>query len=809
MKWPRPDKPPSSTATRVDKPPQLFRSLRTPLLLIMALAIVGTSWATYKVHLRALTDSLLKQAEQRAHASRDLIQNRLNKSLDQLLSHNRNLVARYDVRQALRRSLSSPAKTDRARLARLLESATHEFISTKTYLFDSQGDLRFLPDNSGSLNSEAFDIAAALKGQETNTFIREGLSWSLRSSVPLRDGEKVLGALVQTQNLQRHLASLADELKMHLALVDSSGAQTHSRLTAPPTTISTGQIEQVRNEGAMLTQADIQHGRLTHLMRLELGEHSFVLASQLALEPMLLLLAQKKREILQMTALMLVVILPLTAFMLHRLLRPLILLRKRANDLVTELVGAQPAEQQGHEISTLVAAFDDMAQALKEHEGARLKAEAELQQEHATLEVKVKERTGELEKTNTLLQREIAERTRARLKAEELQSLLASLIDSMPSALIGVDQEARITQWNLETQKMIGLSFEQVHSQTLYDVLPQLGKIRERIEQTQTKGLPNKVRQLTWPAGMLNRLVDIVVYPLSGPHRGGAVIRIDDITERSRIDELMMQTEKMMSVGGLAAGMAHEINNPLASIIQSVQVISQRLSPELEKNHRCADELGLDLKALNLYLQERQVRKMLGSILESGQRAGEIVSNMLSFTRRNETHKSEQDLAALLERAIDLATKDYDLKKKYDFHRIEIERNYATGLPAIICSPSQLQQVFFNLLQNAAQAMSDGSDPQNPPRISLALTRGEEMLQVDIADNGPGIAPEQQKRIFEPFFTTKEVGEGTGLGLSVSYFIITENHHGRIELDSTPGKGTRFRILLPIQTGADEKEKAS
>ncbi len=368
----------------------------------------------------------------------------------------------------------------------------------------------------------------------------------------------------------------------------------------------------------------------------------------------------------------------------------------------------------------------------------------------------------------------------------------------MPSSLIGVDYKCRINQWNLEAQKFCGLSFEQIRNQNLFATLPALSSIRDRIEQTLDKGLPNKVRRLRWPTTSTEKLVDIVIYPHSGK-QSGAVIRIDDVTERSHIEELMMQTEKMMSIGGLAAGMAHEINNPLASIVQSIQVICQRLSPELDKNHRVAKELGIDLATVNRYLNERQICKMLKSIHESGQRASEIVSNMLSFTRRTDSVKSAQNIAELLDRAVDLACKDYDLKKKYDFHRITIKRHYATDVPEIICNSSQLQQVFFNLIQNAAQAMASWCEMDNQPQIELSIQKEEQALLVEIADNGPGIDPETQKRIFEPFFTTKDVGLGTGLGLSVSYFIITENHDGQIELESMPGRGTKFRISLPLQ----------
>jgi signal transduction histidine kinase len=119
-----------------------------------------------------------------------------------------------------------------------------------------------------------------------------------------------------------------------------------------------------------------------------------------------------------------------------------------------------------------------------------------------------------------------------------------------------------------------------------------------------------------------------------------------------------------------------------------------------------------------------------------------------------------------------------------------------------VCNSSQLQQVFFNLIQNAAQAMASWEEMSDQPQIELTIREQDQALRIEVADNGPGINPETQKRIFEPFFTTKDVGLGTGLGLSVSYFIIKENHGGQIEVESMPGRGTKFRISLPLQANA-------
>jgi signal transduction histidine kinase len=181
--------------------------------------------------------------------------------------------------------------------------------------------------------------------------------------------------------------------------------------------------------------------------------------------------------------------------------------------------------------------------------------------------------------------------------------------------------------------------------------------------------------------------------------------------------------------------------------------------------------------------------------MDSGMRAARIVENMLSFSRKNSLSVAEVDIPALLERTLELAANDYDLKKKYDFRKIRIEREYAPDLPLVLCEESKIQQVFFNLIRNGAQAMAS---LDRPPCFTLRVMGGNGEVRIEIEDNGPGMSEDLRKRIFEPFFTTKRVGEGTGLGLSVSYFLIVENHGGRIEVESTPGKGSVFIIHLPL-----------
>jgi signal transduction histidine kinase len=269
------------------------------------------------------------------------------------------------------------------------------------------------------------------------------------------------------------------------------------------------------------------------------------------------------------------------------------------------------------------------------------------------------------------------------------------------------------------------------------------------------------------------------------------------VTEQARIQELMIQTEKMMSVGGLAAGMAHEINNPLGVITQAAQNIERRLSPDLPANLKAAEDLGVSLEGLKPYFEQRQIPEFIASIRTAASRAVKIINNMLTFSRGSKTTVQPVSLAEIMDQALELAASDYDLKKKYDFRLIKIIREYASDMPAVPVATVEIEQVVLNLLKNAAQAMI-ANPPEKKPTITMRLRQGERYAVLDVEDNGPGMEESVRRRVFEPFFTTKEPGIGTGLGLSVSYMIVTQNHKGLMEVESTPGNGARFTVRLPL-----------
>ncbi|ACU88837.1 PAS domain-containing sensor histidine kinase [Desulfomicrobium baculatum] len=283
-----------------------------------------------------------------------------------------------------------------------------------------------------------------------------------------------------------------------------------------------------------------------------------------------------------------------------------------------------------------------------------------------------------------------------------------------------------------------------------------------------------------------------------------AVLR--DVTEFKRMQELMIQSEKMISVGGIAAGVAHEINNPLGIIMVSSQNLVQRTRPDFSKNIEAAENIGLDMNLFDRYMRVRGLYDFVKNIQDAAVRAADIIRHMLDFSRRSESRRTICDLRTVIERAAHLAGNDFELKKSYDFKKIDIQWECAENFPPVSCTETEIEQVFLNLFRNAAQAMASAQPQIMAPRIVVRMKAEADRVVLEVEDNGPGMPPEVQRRAFEPFFTTKPPGVGTGLGLSVSYFIITRSHDGQMRLESRPGQGTHFTIELPVPEPGGQKE---
>ena len=277
----------------------------------------------------------------------------------------------------------------------------------------------------------------------------------------------------------------------------------------------------------------------------------------------------------------------------------------------------------------------------------------------------------------------------------------------------------------------------------------------------------------------------------------------DALQKLKESEAMLIQSEKMSSLGRMVAGIAHEVNTPLAYVKASLEAARGWM----ENDNKLAAETHTLLELIAAEspdpakleatfssvqgilddIRKREVHEQMGKALGDGLygigQISEIVSNLKNFSRLDRSKASNYDLRVGLESTLRIA---HDVLKNR-----EVRKDFKP-IPPVPCSPSQINQVFLNLISNAAQATGDDG------LIILSTgTSGEDEVWVDVIDNGQGIPPEVLPKIFDPFFTTKEVGKGTGLGLAICYKIV-QNHGGRLEVESTPGVGTRFRVTLPV-----------
>ena len=421
---------------------------------------------------------------------------------------------------------------------------------------------------------------------------------------------------------------------------------------------------------------------------------------------------------------------------------------------------------------------------------------ASLRETMSLLEQRLSARTDAWRHANdTLEQTEQRHRITTAL-LNETKEYLNSIINSMPSIMIGVTPSGHITHWNSAAELATGIREKQALGFRLHEIYPDLPVSTAMIDEAIANSEPLTRENVKIEHLSTVRFVDITVYPLHSLELTGAVIRVDDVTLRQKLDSMMLQNEKLKSLGELAAGMAHEINNPLAAILQSLQNVERRLNPDQPGNQAAAAALGLDLRKMDAYLEAREIKRFLDGMDNAGRRAAEIVRNMLEFSRSSSRQLEPTQLNDVVHASVNFMRNAIEFSMPALSEKLVIEEDYDTTLPVMAASGLELQQVLVNLLKNAAQAIQEAR--RDAPLIRISTRYIPPLAEIRVEDNGTGMSQATSKQIFDPFFTTKVVGQGTGLGLSISHFIITQRHHGRIEVRSTPDKGTTFIITLPV-----------
>ncbi len=403
------------------------------------------------------------------------------------------------------------------------------------------------------------------------------------------------------------------------------------------------------------------------------------------------------------------------------------------------------------------------------------------------------------------LKKELDDRKKAEKELLESRNQLSLHLKNTPVGAISWDLDFRVVEWNPSAETIFGYSREEVigkHVTELIlpqDVIETVNAVFQNLLAGRGGGERNVNENITKNGRrILCDWYNTVLKTLDGKIIGMASL-VNDITERKKTQEMMIQSAKMMSVGGLAAGMAHEINNPLAGIMQNTQVIHNRLTKELPANDKAAEELGTSMAVITSFMEKRGVLNQLQHINQASQRIAQIIENMLSFSKKSDLQRKEVNLKELMDNTIELVNNDPDFKKQGELNPIEIIREYKSDLPKVFCEQTKIQQVLFNLFKNASESMNSKQYENETPKLTIRLKKGLTMAHIEVEDNGTGMDAQTCKHVFEPFFTTKGMEKGTGLGLSISYYIIVDHHGGQMEFDSTPGKGTRFTVKLPFR----------
>lgn len=359
----------------------------------------------------------------------------------------------------------------------------------------------------------------------------------------------------------------------------------------------------------------------------------------------------------------------------------------------------------------------------------------------------------------------------------ELRNYLSNIIDSMPSILIGVDSECRVTQWNKTAEQHTGISPDAAYGKALPEVFPEIADQMESISQAISERKIQRISRAPQPRDTGMHYEDMTFYPLAASGVEGAVIRIDDVTKEHKLEMELRHGHKMDAIGQLAGGVAHDFNNLLSGILGASELLEIKL--------------GNDKSSLGL----------IDTIKNATESAAGLTRKLLTFSRKGPNASTSVNLNEVINEVIAILERSID-------KRIVITTSLSAQETTVRGDPSQLQSGLLNICVNARDAMPEGGEihistvntdiDEDDCRDRQNLAPGR-FIQISIADTGVGIPPEVQPSIFEPFFTTKESNKGTGLGLAAVYGMV-KDHHGEIKLYSEVGKGTVFHISLPVDS---------
>jgi PAS domain S-box-containing protein len=357
------------------------------------------------------------------------------------------------------------------------------------------------------------------------------------------------------------------------------------------------------------------------------------------------------------------------------------------------------------------------------------------------------------------------------VKADELERMREfseNILESLNDGLAVVDRDDRIVRWNRRLEELYGIRHEAAVGRRLDQIVDEgfFEILRSGRRESPDGAALYRVPLSSRHAPPRRLLVNVATTPLRDMAGAiaGTIVVVEDISARVQLEEQLQISEKMASIGLLAAGVAHEVNTPLTGISSFVQMLLQGTEPD-------------DPKTQVLEKIERQTF-----------RAAKIVNGLLNLARPAQVDSGPVDVNAVINDVLSL------LEHQFRTGRIQVRKELASAPPIVLGIEYKLQQVFLNLFLNARDAMPKGG------WLTIVTRASGDSATIEVADTGSGIPADQLSRIYDPFFTTKDIGKGTGLGLSITYGIVQE-HGGAIACESAPGQGTRFSLTLPLAAG--------
>jgi PAS domain S-box-containing protein len=474
------------------------------------------------------------------------------------------------------------------------------------------------------------------------------------------------------------------------------------------------------------------------------------------------------------------------------------------------IYAAEPDAFDEDEVQLLRQLADDLSYgivALRTRTAHR-RAEEALKRAYDELERRVAERTAELSRANAQLIQEIADRERAEEALRTSERLYRQLAEGLLEAIVVADERGRIKRFNPAAQRAFGYAEHEIVGQPLSLLMqPEDGETHEQtlrryVETREARSIGRTIELQGRRKGGEVFPLEISLSAIELPEGIVFLGAIHDLTERRRMQAMIVQAEKLASLGLLSAGVAHEINNPLAYVANNLAVLERDwrgLSGVLEAYAEAqpalaaaCPELAGRIERIGEEIDLPYLRANLGRLLSSTRqgvkRISGIVESLRGFARLDQAAVDRVDLQQAIAGSLEL------IRGQLARHHITVEQQEGGVLP-VVCAPAQINQVVLNLLVNAMQAIE--ATGRGAGRIEIEIrSRGDEVV-LEVADDGCGIPAAILPRIFDPFFTTKPVGQGTGLGLAISHGIVAD-HGGRIEVESTPGRGSRFRVILPV-----------